>query len=333
MLFTDSPSGAQYRYTNGVWMQVSAAQIKLNTARNRIVNGAMMVSQENGDAASAVGSTGAYYPADQWAATWGLGTGTASAARIRPSDTGSDGASITVGTALAAPAAGAYCQIGQKIEGTRVRDFQWGTASPKQAVLRFKAYSNYVGTYSVQIKNSAADRTFLAPFTLPANAWTGFTIVVPGDTTGTWLTDTGTGIDVGFGLVAGSTYGGGVAGWQAGNKVQMAGASNLAATAGAVFFLSDVGWYLDAQQTGAAPPWEAPDYASELAACQRYWETGQTLVHNTIVATGYFKVTKRANPAMGGGAGIVTGVGSTVDSFTYQGAATNSFIWQANARM
>jgi hypothetical protein len=63
-IYTDATSGAQYIYRNGVWMQSSAAQIKLSAqTRNRIVNPAMQISQENGNA---VGSTNSYYPADQW---------------------------------------------------------------------------------------------------------------------------------------------------------------------------------------------------------------------------------------------------------------------------
>ena len=50
-------NGAQYVYKSGVWMQVSAAQIKATALpRNRIVNGAMQISQENGN--TAVGSNG-----------------------------------------------------------------------------------------------------------------------------------------------------------------------------------------------------------------------------------------------------------------------------------
>ena len=46
-VWTDTPSGAQYVYKSGVWMQSSAAQIKLSALpRNRIVNGAMQISQE-----------------------------------------------------------------------------------------------------------------------------------------------------------------------------------------------------------------------------------------------------------------------------------------------
>ena len=62
--YTDAVSGAQYVFKSPVWMQVSAAQIKATALpRNRIVNGAMQISQENGNTA---GLLTAYYPADQW---------------------------------------------------------------------------------------------------------------------------------------------------------------------------------------------------------------------------------------------------------------------------
>ena len=42
-------------------------------------------------------------------------------------------------------------------------------------------------------------------------------------------------------------------------------------TTGNVFELFDVGLYLDPHNTGIAPPWQMPDEAEELRACQRYY--------------------------------------------------------------
>jgi hypothetical protein len=76
------------------------------------------------------------------------------------------------------------------------------------------------------------------------------------------------------------------------------------ATAGNVFELWDVGFYLDPNNTGLPPPWVTPDYASELAACQRYWRTiGTALVSGyhaaggTILASLPVSPTMRAAPA------------------------------------
>lgn len=284
------PGGPTYVFRSPVWRTATPGQALTALPRNRFTNGAMQISQENGNTASPAAAAGTWYAADQWLAAWQL-TGTAYAWRAATA-AASSGYMIrlTIGTATPSLAAGAYIQYVQNIEGTRLADFKWGTVSAKRAVLRFMAHATVAGTYCVTIRNAVADRSFLAPFTLVANTWTTITIAVLGDITGTWPTDNTTGMSVGFGLATGATYGGGVAGWQAGNKLQIAGNTNGAATAGAIFSFADVGLYLDPDNTGKPPPWEMRDEAEELQACQRYWwRTGnvvQTMARAYDVANG-----------------------------------------------
>ena len=163
-------------------------------------------------------------------------------------------------------------QMRQYIEGIRIVDFQWGTAAAKQVVLRF-GWNSPAGTYSVAIKNGANDRSYIAPFTVAAGqarADIEQTLVIPGDTAGTWTTDTAIGLTLGFVVAAGPSFQG-VAGWQSGDLITVAGATNGMATASANYDLFDVGLYLDDQATGVPPPWVMPDEAQELAACMRYW--------------------------------------------------------------
>ena len=273
-----------YADTNSAqWVQVSGAVSATPVAetRNRVVNPAIQSSQEN---ASTEGSTAsvAYYAADQWFGIAQIATtfatrdfATADGYRLR----------VRITTGKPSLAAADYWQIVQLIEGTRVADFWWGTASAKAAVLRFDAYSNVGGTFSVIIKNGASDRSFLAPFTVPAGGWQTFTVPIPGDTTGTWETDTTIGMRIGWGLAAGTTYGGGVAGWQAGNRMQITGNTNLAATANNNFYLRNVGLYLDPLSTGTAPAWEMPDEAEEFRACQRYWQQLMVSAQSPVAGT------------------------------------------------
>jgi len=269
--FPSSPTEGQtangFVYRSGEWQRPKA---KTALPKNYLLNSVMKISQENGDVSSASTATGNYYPADQWVASWGLSPGTINSGRTRVAPAGSDCISMTVATAMTTPSAGAYMQFFQKIEGQRVADLRWGTADARQAVFQFSLYSVLAGTYSVQVKNNAGDRTFLAPFTIPANSWSTFSVVVPGDTTGTWPTGNSAGIQVGLGLASGTTYGGGVAGWQAGNKVQIAGNTNGANT-GSIFLFSNTGFYADPYNTGIAPPFDPPIYDAELRRCQRYW--------------------------------------------------------------
>ena len=195
---------------------------------------------------------------------------------------------VTITTADAALAAGDYAYIGQNIEGVRIADFRYGAASARQAVLRF-GFKAPAGTYSVAVRNSAGDRSYVTNFTISAgqaNTDTEQTIVIPGDTTGTWLTDNGIGCAVRIGLAAGTTFQG-VAGWQAGNLFCTAANSNGIGTAAAVFELFDVGLYLDPQATGTPPQWEMPDEAEELAACFRYFVDTRTFnASNNVIGIG-----------------------------------------------
>ena len=176
---------------------------------------------------------------------------------------------MTVGTPKASLAATDYALWFQIVEGINIYDFQWGSASAKPAVLRFDVFAP-AGTYTASIRNSGArDRSFLAPFTVANNVWTTINIRVSGDTTGVWPVDTGGGLIVGFTWATGTTYTG-VAGWQAGNMLAVAGATNGLAAAQS-FYLKNVGLYLDPLATGVPPRWQMPDEAEELRACQRYW--------------------------------------------------------------
>jgi hypothetical protein len=50
---------------------------------------------------------------------------------------------------------------------------------------------------------------------------------------------------------------------------------NGAAQANKSIFVSDVGFYLDPNKTGLAPPYERPLYMDEQMGCVRYWRSGQ----------------------------------------------------------
>jgi len=285
-------NGAQYQWNGTTWNQVSGNPATLTAqARNRIVNPAMQINQE------VPGAVASGYPIDQFLVSGGIATINAS---WQPT-AGPEGLATlatTLTTAKPSLAAGDFWQLLQPLEGKRVADFRWGTANAKQVVGRFMAYSSQAGTYTFKIANNTSSRVFLAPFTLVANTWKEITIVIPGDTAGTWATDNSLAMYYGWALAAGSTYNTGVAGWQGVNMAQMAGHTNLAATANANFFVTNVGLYLDDQNTGTAPPWVMPDEAQELAACIRYYTkhlnltasgiataASQTIFFDTILST------------------------------------------------
>jgi hypothetical protein len=247
------------------WKQIAPATAG---ARNRIVNPAFQISQENGDAVV----PNSDYPADQWM-FFTVGVVANSARTTFEAPNGSTKSLyIAIGTAKPTLAAGDQLGFLQKIEGINLADLNWGTAGAKQIVARLWVNAPVAGTFTLSIRNQALNRSFLAPITIPAAfAWTKIEIVIPGDTTGTWTTDTGVGLWFTI-CIAGGTTSQGVAGWQGGSLYTLTTATNAAAVIGTYYF-ADVGFYADPDKTGLAPPWELPDEAEELAACQRYYQT------------------------------------------------------------
>ena len=267
------------------WMvEITPYNPRTAQARNRLVNPAMQISQENGNAASAASS---YYPADQFM-TFFVTTGAIGSDRY-PAVTPNGSKyrlRVNVNTADASLAAGESAMVLTRIEGVRVADFGYGTAAARQAILRFGFLSTVAGTFAISLRNSAYNRSYVALFTITAgqvNTDTTQTFVIPGDVTGTWLTDTGVGIEVNIVLAAGSTYQG-AGGWQAGYFFgTSAMTNNLAATAS--FQIFDVGLYLDDQNTGVPPPWVMPDEADELGACERYWQKSVGYMSGNVTAS------------------------------------------------
>ena len=308
------------------WVQVSGAVSATPTAetRNRIINGAMQMSQENGDAA---GAANGYWPADMWSTF--NSTATVSANSQRFALVTPDGSSyrVRVTVTTGAGAGSGNLQCFHRIEGYNVADFDYGFASARQAVLRF-GWRSPAGTYSVAIRNNAQDRSFLAPFTISAaqaNTDTEQVIVIPGDVTGAWLITNGIGLNISFTLTGNTP---GVPGWQSGSFLSLQ--NNTLAT-GAIFDLFDVGLYLDPLKTGVPPRWEMPVYADTLIACFRYWQTcWVAFFGNVTSAAGYWalgaiKATMRTTPAMTGVVNGATSFPNTIGTLAY----VNNMVYDA----
>jgi len=309
-------------------------------ARNRIVNGAMQYAQEYG----ATGSPSlAWYPADQWALS-GVTTGAISTqwSPIVTPNGSKNRIRIAVTTADTSLAAGEYLQLYQPIEGGRVADFRYGSASARQSILRF-GFKGPAGTYSASLINGTANRSYVANFTISAGQAgtdTEQVFAIPGDTTGTWATDTGYGIGVRIVLAAGTTFQG-ATGWQVGNVLGTSANTNGLASAINEFFVGDVGLYLDPDATGLPPKWQMPDEAEELRACQRYWQSvpanGFRFSGNVTSGTNYYAgmlmpVSMRtASPALTGVNSTAAYFPATAGTFVASGFNAISELRLANA--
>lgn len=289
--------------SSGQWVDTNIPVTPVKTAqtRNRVMNPAMQVAQETTGAVAS-----GFYPVDQFVLACSIATGTA----VYQGSSGPDGlAALATNVSTGKPTlvAADNWQLYQWLEYLQIYDFLWGTAKAKPIVVRFWAYSNQAGTYTFRISNAAGNRHFLAPFTLPTGVYKEVIVPVPGDATGAWVVG-GTAAAASFhwGLAAGSTYAIGVPGWQSGaTPVQIAGQTNLAQTNGNAFYLANVGMYLDPDNTGVPPPFEVPNFADDLRACQRYYEPLTTTIYgyqaagNTIMTPVFYKAVKRVTPTVG----------------------------------
>jgi hypothetical protein len=195
--------------------------------------------------------------------------------------------------------------IAQSIEGLNVADFGWGTAGASTVTLSFQVYSSLTGTFGGALKNSAEDRSYPFTYTISsANTWTSISITIAGDTSGTWLKTNGIGISVYWGLGCGSATSGTAGAWTAGNLFSATGAVSVVGTNGATFYITGV----QLEQGSTATEFERRPIGTELALCQRYYETGGSA--SNCLWSGYavntntyyygipFIVTKRATPTV-----------------------------------
>jgi hypothetical protein len=277
-LWFNSSNAQLYCYyndgTSTQWVMISAAQVA-QIVKNYIINGAMMVSQENGSRAVTVDGS---YPVDQFRMGFSVAGSAVSAQQVVSATPGGspNRVRVTCTTANATVVAGDILALEQKIEGTRVADFRFGSASAKTAIVRLGCRGP-AGTYSVSLRNNAGNRTYIAEIVIAAaeaNTDVVKSVVIPGDVTGTWTTDNTIGFDVFVMLRAGTTFQGPL-GWS-GAGYASANQFNFLGTVNNIFELFDVGLY----QGSIAPPFVVPDFASELQLCQRYYEL--TVPYGTI---------------------------------------------------
>jgi len=284
--------------------QMAQGRANIGVAKkNYIINGAMQVSQENG---TTVGTVNGYYPADQYFTVLShAGVVTANQTNVTPTPAGSiNRIQYIVTTADTSVAAGDYHIIQQRIEGLRVADLMFGTASAKTVTLQFGVRAP-AGTYCIAINNGAFDRSYVAEYTIAAgeaNTDVVRSVTIPGDVTGTWAKDNSIGFTVYFALMGGSTFQAPANVWTAGNKFATANQFNFLGTVNNTFHLFDV----SLTEGTVAPPFQVPDYASELALCQRYYQ--QSFEPGGIAAAGFIEFDWAASAAgtLGGGSIILS---------------------------
>lgn len=298
--------------------------------RNKIINGDMRINQRN--SGTLTGSGSRQFPVDQWGVWNGTGTVTFQQSTTAPS--GFSNSFLATVTGTGSYGTGGYTQVQTKVEGFNCQDLAFGTTSAKPIVLSFWCRSSIVGTYPVQLRNSAADRSYVALFAInSANTWEQKVLTITGDTSGTWLTNNGVGLDIILNLGIGTDYDtASPNSWISGNKGSTSSCVDFAANAGATFYITGV----QLEQNYQATPFEQRPYGVELALCQRYyWRSTPGLTTDAqarhahfrrmnqypVIASGHcaFPVAMRTEPTVGlyngNGLGAVDGYGVGQESY------------------
>jgi hypothetical protein len=322
--------------------------------RNRIINGACTIDQRNAGA-SVTPSTLLVYTLDRWR----LQSSVASKFSVEQTISGvaaPTGFSDYLGATVVSPvsiSSGDYYIIQQGIEGFNTADLNWGTASAATVTLSFWVRSSLTGTFGGSLQNSAQNRSYPFTYTInSANTWEYETITIPGDTTGTWLTNNGIGIMLSFNLGTGTTFSGTAGAWASSNLVSATGATSVVGTNGATFYITGVQLEKGTQATG----FEYRQYGQELALCQRYFCS--SYVAGTAVGTititgmiarytdaagvycsvqGFYPVSMRAAPTLtiygvlsGGTAGQVSGDATNKAGLVAGNGSTTNFFASTN---
>jgi hypothetical protein len=234
--------------------------------KNRIINGAMVIDQRNAGA-SVTPTTDNTYTLDRWTAKLSQ----SSKYSVQQSSTVPTGFknSLLI-TSLSAYTVGSSESFFTKqvIEGFNVADLGWGAAGASTVTLSFWVRSSLTGTFGGSLWNNAADRSYPYSYTISAaNTWEQKSITIAGDTSGTWLTTNGGGINVGFAFGVGASLSTTAGAWASGFYPSSTGATSVVGTNGATFYITGV----QLEKGSTATSFDFRPYTTEQLLCLRYY--------------------------------------------------------------
>jgi hypothetical protein len=210
-------------------------------------NSLFEIAQKNGSSAVAVAagpSYGFYSLVDRWGFE-SHGTYVASVQRVTDAPVGFP-YSLKVTFSTGQPVFGPddSCMIYQTIEGIKLSSLQYGTAGAQDIILAFGVKAHRPGTYGGTWKktlNGGTSLSFGFHYTVnAADTWELKRILIPGVTSGNWLSDNQLSAWLCFGLNAGTNLQVADGAWTAanGSSVSGVGIVNGAAATSDVFQLS-----------------------------------------------------------------------------------------------
>jgi hypothetical protein len=292
--------------SNGITFPNSSTQsVGFYGFKNRIINGAMVISQRNGTSVS----TAQDYTVDRWRA-WFSQT-----YNFQQSNDAPPGFSNSLLVTKTNTTQSTYGYLIQYIEGFNTFDLGFGTANAKTVTISFWVKSSVTGTFTAGIGNatgstgSASTSFYPATYTINvANTWQQITVTIAGQTSGTWIgasNAAGASVYFNFGATGTATANS----WNSGDvQVASTGSANLGTTNGATFYITGV--QLEAGST--ATSFDYRPYGTELNLCQRYYQGINSATNFSVMGvssgsniyTIFLIVSLRSSPSFSGNINI-----------------------------
>ena len=252
--------------------------------KNRIINGDMRIDQRN--AGATVNQINGAFNLDRWSGNsynGGAATGKFSVGQSSIAPTGFSNSLLVTSLSASATTTSDIYNIEQKIEGFNFADFMYGTANAQTLTLSFWVRSSITGTFGGALKNSARNRAYPFIYAINnANTWEQKTLVIGGDTSGTWVGSTnGVGLWLSFGLGVGTGFTEPSGSWVGGDQFSADGCVSLISTNGATWYVTGV----QLEKGNIATSFDVRPYGTELALCQRYYQI-LTFTENTFFPAG-----------------------------------------------
>jgi len=300
--------------------------------RNKIINGAMEVSQRGTSFAAVANNT---YTLDRFA--WqqvGTMAVTINQSTDVPDNTFQNSLHVDVTTADTSLAGSDYAFISHKVEGYDVRDL-----IGKTFTLSFWVKSSKTGTHCISFRNSGVDRAYVMTYSVSvANTWEFKSLTLSSGliTDGTWNWTTGIGLSISFVLAVGSTFQTTANAWQTGNFLGTSAQVNVMDNAVNNFYITGI----QLEVGNVATPFERVPACIEMSMCERYYKAGSAVRTAGTQALVYFSTYMRATPIVS----VTTVFGSTVsvsggnytsfDGFRATVASGGGdFTWTASAEL
>ncbi len=167
-----------------------------------------------------------------------------------------------------------------------VEGYNWANLAQKDFTLSFWVKATLAGTYCVAFRNSGADRSYIAEYTInSANTWEKKVLHISASTSaGTWNYTNGVGLDIRWVLASGTNFHTTPNAWQAGNFIATVNQVNGTNTGATDFRITGAmlseGHLVDPEFCTFGK-----DLLAEVQACQRYYEKTYDLTTNPASIT------------------------------------------------